>query len=61
MRTTTMATRQQLLDDYDHFTNQTFRNLEKLHDLTPDQELQVAQIKATLALAAATAATVAPG
>jgi hypothetical protein len=55
-----MATRQQLLDDYDHFTNQTFRSLEKLRDLTPDQELQVAQIKATLALAAATAATVAP-
>ncbi|MFI1161345.1 hypothetical protein [Streptomyces sioyaensis] len=54
-----MANREQLLSDYQHFTNQAFRHLEKLRDLTPEQELQAAQIKATLALAAATAATVA--
>lgn len=56
-----MATREQLLDDYNHFTNQAFRHLEQLptRGMTPEQELQAAQIKATLALAAATAATVA--
>lgn len=54
-----MATRQQLLEDHSHFANQAFRHLEKLHNLTPEQELQAAQVKATLALAAATAATVA--
>lgn len=53
-----MPTRQQLLDDYNHFTNQAFRHLEKLGTtLTPEQDLQAATIKATLALAAATAAT----
>jgi len=35
-----------------HFTNQAFRHLEKTGNMTPEQELQAAQTKATLALAA---------
>jgi len=48
-----MATLDELLADYQHFTNQTFRSLEKARPFTPEQELQAAQVTATLALAAA--------
>ena len=47
-----MLTLDELLSDYQHFTNQTFRHLEKAGPLTPEQELQAAQTKALLALAA---------
>lgn len=47
-----MATLEELLSDYQHFTNQAFRHMEKAGQLTPEQELQAAQTKATLALAA---------
>lgn len=43
-------------DDYQHFTNQAFRHIEQAGQLTPEQHLQAAQVKATLALAAATMA-----
>ena len=42
--------------DFQHFTNQAFRHIERAGELTPEQHLQAAQAKATLALAAATMA-----
>ena len=47
-----MPTLDELVTDYQHFTNQAFRHLEKAGRLTPEQELQAAQTKAMLALAA---------
>jgi hypothetical protein len=46
-----MATLDELVSDYQHFTNQAFRHLEKAGPLTPEQEVQAAQTKAMLALA----------
>ena len=51
-----MTTLDELLSDYQNFTNQAFRHLEKVGRLTPEQELQAAQVKATLALAASNVA-----
>jgi len=43
--------------DFQHFTSQAFRHIERAGELTPEQHLQAAQAKATLALAAATVAS----
>lgn len=51
-----MPTLDELIADYQHFTNQAFRHLEKAGPLAPEQELQAAQVKATLALAASNVA-----
>lgn len=53
-----MVTLDELISDHQHFTNQAFRHLEKAGQLTPEQELRAAQVKATLALAASNVALV---